>query len=55
VYVKRRMPGRSQGQTLGYLDPLFKPGECYFMPIGFNGIWRQSLGFRNIHMTASTV
>lgn len=32
----------------------FKPGECYFMPIGFNGIWRQSDGFRKIHMTAST-
>ena len=34
---------------------IFKPGECYFMPIGFNGIWRQSDGFRKIHMTASTV
>ena len=34
---------------------VFKPGECYFMPIGFNGIWRQSDGFRKFHMTASTV
>ncbi len=34
---------------------IFKPEECYFMPIGFNGIWRQSDGFRKIHMTASTV
>jgi uncharacterized cupin superfamily protein len=33
----------------------FQPGECYFMPIGFNGIWRQSDGFRKIHMTASAV
>ena len=33
----------------------FGPGECYFMPIGFNGIWRQSDGFRKIHMTASAV
>ncbi len=33
----------------------FGPGECYFMPIGFNGVWRQSEGFRKIHMTASTV
>lgn len=34
---------------------VFRPGECYFMPIGFNGVWRQSDGFRKIHMTASTV
>jgi uncharacterized cupin superfamily protein len=33
----------------------FGPGECYFMPIGFNGVWRQSDGFRKIHMTASAV
>jgi uncharacterized cupin superfamily protein len=34
---------------------VFRPGECYFMPIGFTGVWRQSDGFRKIHMTASTV
>ena len=33
---------------------VFRSGECYFMPIGFNGIWRQSDGFRKLHMTAST-
>ena len=34
---------------------IFRPGDCYFMPIGFNGIWRQSDGFRKIYMTASTI
>ena len=34
---------------------IFRPGECYFMPIGFTGVWRQSDGFRKFHMTASTV
>ncbi|MEK6248875.1 MAG: cupin domain-containing protein [Planctomycetales bacterium] len=33
----------------------FRPGECYFMPMGFNGVWRQSDSFRKIHMTASAV
>ena len=33
---------------------VFRPGECYCMTIGFNGIWRQSDGCRKIHMKAST-
>jgi len=33
-------------------EEIFEKGDCFFMPQGFSGHWKQSDNFRKFHMTA---
>jgi len=35
-------------------DELFQPGDCFFLPRGFNGYWKQHETLKIFHMTVST-